>query len=263
MKIIFPLLLITHSPKAGINLQRNQSDNARIVFTNINMIGECVMDVTGKVFANVKSSYAKLTTTDKRITAILTEDPEFIAFGTVAEVAARAQTSGPSVVRMAEKLGYKGFVGLQSAVRDDLSKYLPSSLLRLKRHSANNSIEHAKAVELHNVEATFNKLDESVLNKFIPLLADQSRTIFILASDQCSGPALTFSDLLSIVRPKVIVLTGSEYRITSQLIEAKTQDLLITIDFERHERWLVKIHQQCVKQFQMIQKGAAQYRHEF
>ena len=204
------------------------------------------MSVTGKVFSNVKDQYEKLTTTDRRIAAILTNDPELVAFGTVAEVAAKAETSGPSVVRFSEKLGYSGFVGIQSAIRDDLSQYLPSSLNRLKQDKTGNSIERAKAVELHNVEATLDKLEEASLNKFIQLLADLSRNVFILASDQCHGPAQTFRDLLSVIRPGVFMLSGTEYRISSQLIETKPKDILICMDFERHERWLVKMQRKAL-----------------
>lgn len=204
------------------------------------------MDVTGKVFSNLKACYPKLTATDKRIAAILTDDPEFIAFGTVAEVASRADTSGPSVVRMAEKLGYEGFVGLQSAVRDDLSKYLPSSLLRIERNNEKSSIDQMRLIEQHNVEATLNKLSEVELNKFLDLLSDQDRTVYILASDQCLGAALTFADLLSVARSNVVLLKGSEYRIASVLIESKSRDVLVTIDFERHEKWLLKVQQQAI-----------------
>ena len=205
------------------------------------------MHITGEVLANLKENYAKLTTTDKRIAAILNDDPEFVAFGTVAEVADRAETSAPSVVRMADKLGYRGFVGMQSAVRSDLSKFLPSSLSRIKQDNVDSSLKHAKAVELHNVEATLSKVDEKSLQKLVRLLADLDRRVYILASDQCSGPALTFADLLSVIRPGVVLLKGSEYRISSQLAGTKKKDLLICMDFERHERWLVKMHSQSIR----------------
>ncbi|TQV67231.1 MurR/RpiR family transcriptional regulator [Exilibacterium tricleocarpae] len=204
------------------------------------------MVVTGKVFASLKKSYEKLTATDKRIAAILSETPEFVAFGTVADVAAKAETSGPSVVRLAEKLGYSGFSGIQSAVRDDLSQYLSSSLNRIEQNKSNSVIEHTKAVELHNVEATLAKLSEANLRSVITLLSDLSRSVFILASDQCLGAAQTFRDLLHIARSGTYLLQGSEHRISSYFVEAKPNDILLCMDFERHENWVMRIHEKAV-----------------
>src|SRR5207248_3098152 len=66
----------------------------------------------------------RLTATERKIAEVLASEPQTIAFGTVAQVAQRAGTSGPSVVRLAVKLGYDGFVGLQADVQAELARQL-------------------------------------------------------------------------------------------------------------------------------------------
>ena len=56
----------------------------------------------------------ELTPTDRRIARLIVDDPTTPAFGTLADVARRAGTSGPSVVRFATKLGFHGYSDLQS-----------------------------------------------------------------------------------------------------------------------------------------------------
>lgn len=197
------------------------------------------MNVTFDVITTIKKNYENLTATDKRIADLLHSNPERVAFGTVLTVAEAAKTSGPSIVRFAEKIGYSGFVGLQNAVREDLSLHLSSSDKRIETDSQENPILRTRQIELHNVENTLNKVDSNQLEKFIDLLNDDDRAIYLLASDQCYGSAFTFFDLLSIVRDRVRWLKGSPYRISNLIQGTKRKDVLLCMDFERHENWVI------------------------
>ena len=54
---------------------------------------------------------------ERRVAEVVVDDPKAVAFGTVAEVATRSGSSGPSVVRLARRIGFAGFVELQDAIR--------------------------------------------------------------------------------------------------------------------------------------------------
>ena len=49
---------------------------------------------------------SRLTPTERRLARLVSDDPTLLAFGTVSDLAARADTSHPSVVRFAAKLGF-------------------------------------------------------------------------------------------------------------------------------------------------------------
>jgi DNA-binding MurR/RpiR family transcriptional regulator len=59
-----------------------------------------------------------------RVALVVRDDPEAVAFGTVANIARLATTSGATVVRTSGRLGYPGFSGLQEVVRQDLARRL-------------------------------------------------------------------------------------------------------------------------------------------
>lgn len=61
---------------------------------------------------------------ERRVAELVLADPSLAAFATVAELGRRAHTSGATVVRLAGRLGYEGWVGLQSQVRADLDQHL-------------------------------------------------------------------------------------------------------------------------------------------
>ena len=66
--------------------------------------------------ARIAAERARLSPAERRVAEVVLEQPELVAFGTVARVADKAGTSGASVLRLAARLGYQGFTDLQAAV---------------------------------------------------------------------------------------------------------------------------------------------------
>ena len=65
---------------------------------------------TMTVSAQIDAHLPALTPAERRVAAVVADDPEAVAFGTVADVARRSGASGATVVRLATKLGFDGFV---------------------------------------------------------------------------------------------------------------------------------------------------------
>ena len=58
---------------------------------------------------------------ERRVAISLPGDYPAAALEMVASLAARAGTSGPTVLRLASRLGFSGFTELQQALRDELT----------------------------------------------------------------------------------------------------------------------------------------------
>lgn len=182
-----------------------------------------------------------LTPAERRLARIAFEEPELLAFGNCGSVAIAASTSPPSVVRFAVKLGFGGFVDLQAAVRTDLSNLISSPYRRARVGAANSDLNAWVEVESLNVrEALIHAWPK--LPAATQWLAYRERTIFILASEQWSGPTQTFADFLALVRDGVQRLGGTPFRIISQLGMARRGDVVVTMDARRNETWLIEAH---------------------
>ena len=88
------------------------------------------------VSAQIDAHLLQLTPAERRVAAVVADDPEAVAFGTVADVARRAGTSGATVVRLAAKLGFDGFVDLQAPVREEMARRLRPASERIRRPAA-------------------------------------------------------------------------------------------------------------------------------
>src|SRR6516164_5371252 len=109
----------------------------------------------------------RLTATERKIAEVLAGEPQTIAFGTVAQVAQRAGTSGPSVVRLAGKLGYDGFAGLQADVQSELARQLAPARDRIRQRPPSDLLSRVQAVEQDNVVRTLHGIPAATLEKSV------------------------------------------------------------------------------------------------
>jgi DNA-binding MurR/RpiR family transcriptional regulator len=181
-----------------------------------------------------------LSPAERKVAEVVNADPEAVAFGTVAEVAARAGTSGPTVVRFAERLGYQGFVGLQAAVRANLSERLRPAVQRIRGDADASVLERTLAVEISNVRKTLEGIDPRAFRAAVHRLADPRRRIGVLPSEQCRSPGSNFATELGLLRDDVHLLFGSQFRVATQIGHVRARDTVVLIDLRRHERWVVE-----------------------
>ncbi|HZA86908.1 MAG TPA: hypothetical protein VE466_08520, partial [Acidimicrobiales bacterium] len=85
-----------------------------------------------EVASRIEQQRDVLSPAERHVADVVLRDPEAVAFGTVARVAARAGTSGASVVRLATRLGYPGYSGLQAAVQAAIGQQLRPAVERIR-----------------------------------------------------------------------------------------------------------------------------------
>lgn len=178
----------------------------------------------------IASRSESLTPTERRIARIVLEDPIQIAFGTVADLARKARTSRPSVVRFAAKLGFPGYTELQSWMQAGVSRQLsiPSQRIRRRDPSApiRESVQQA-------VAGVFDAIDDARLDALAaPIIS--ARNVWILSGETSMAGAHVLYSGLSMLRPNVqLVLEHSTGR---DLSGAAPGDAAVIFDFSRYRR---------------------------
>lgn len=183
----------------------------------------------------------RLTGAERKVAEVLAGEPQAIAFGTVAEVAKRAGTSGPSVVRLAVKLGYGGFVDLQADVQTELGRQLGPATERIRQRPPSQLLDRVLTVEQDNVIRTLQAIDPDALERSLALLSDRRHHLWVLAGEVTLPVAMAFSGKLSQLREGVTLLSGSEVAIGRRVGGLAPGDLCVAIDIRRYERSLVRV----------------------
>jgi DNA-binding MurR/RpiR family transcriptional regulator len=170
---------------------------------------------------------------------VLAGEPQTIAFGTVAQVAQRAGTSGPSVVRLAVKLGYDGFVGLQADVQSELARQLAPARDRIRQRPPTDLLSRVQAVEQDNVVRTLHGIPAETLEKSVTRLADRHHQVWVLAGEVTGPIGTVLAGQLAQLREGVTLLEGSEATVSRSLAGLLPEDTVVAIDIRRYERSLV------------------------
>ena len=196
--------------------------------------------------ARVHDVLAGLPDAQRRVAELAVADPEALAFGTVQSVAERTGTSAPTVVRVASALGFDGYTALRDAIRVELSTRLRSAAERLQQPVDAPLFTRTRDAELANVERTLAGLDPERVDLAVTLLEDPGRRVWVMPSSQLAGVGTRFADELSLIRGRVRLVDGAEFRVHTTLAALRPGDVLVTFDIQRHEAWLVRAQHAAV-----------------
>lgn len=177
-----------------------------------------------------------LTPAERDIAAVIAEDPTAVAFATVAELAGRAATSGPTVVRFATKLGFDGYTEMQAATRRSLAEHITTPTDRIRRQHHGSAWSAAQAALTTAIASTSDELDDERLDTLATPIVDSSGAVWIVASETSSPVAHVLAANLRLVRPGVRHLFGSPAAIAAAIVDAGPDDVVIAIDFQRYEQ---------------------------
>jgi DNA-binding MurR/RpiR family transcriptional regulator len=191
----------------------------------------------------IAAASARFTPSERRLAALLTDDPMAFAFETVADIADRADVSGPTVVRFAAKLGFDGYGALQRHARESLAALLRRPTDRLRRAGAGRSSaaswDDARRSAIDSVDRVFDSVTADQIAALATPIAAAEGRVWIVASDTSSAAAHALGNGLSLLRPDVHHLTGSGAALTADLIDSAPGDVVVAIDTPRYERRIV------------------------
>jgi DNA-binding MurR/RpiR family transcriptional regulator len=168
------------------------------------------------------------------------EQPQLVAFGTVADLAEAAASGAATVVRLAGKLGYDGFTGLQASVQHSLAGQLRPAAERIREPAATDAIGRHLQLEIDNVAATLRALDADAVADVVAHLAAPGSRVLVLSGDASLGVARQLVSDLRALRDGVELLDGNDVAVRRAVAQVRTDDVLVTIDLRRYDRWVIE-----------------------
>jgi DNA-binding MurR/RpiR family transcriptional regulator len=161
------------------------------------------------------------------------------AFATVADLGRRAGTSGATVVRLAERLGYDGWVGLQAEARATLDQQLRPATERIREARRGDVLAETARREAENVHRTLAAIDPSDFERAVSLLADPKRAVHVLSGDAERGIGTFLADGLDLLRDGTHRVSGPAPAVARALAHVRPVDVVVAIDLRRYERWVL------------------------
>ncbi len=180
-----------------------------------------------------------LTPSEQRAALLLEKDQPLVAFGSLAEVASAAGTSGPTVVRLATKLGFAGFAEMKDAIQEELSLRLAPAAERVGARPPADLWARVAATDSENVIRSLEAAGPS-LNRVVGMLSDERRAVHVVPSAACRAVGVALVDQLSQLRDGVALRFGPPTEVARELAGAGRGDVVVVIDTRRYERWVIE-----------------------
>ncbi len=204
------------------------------------MTGRSTNDEATSIAARIEEHRAVLSPAERQVAQVVLRDPEAVAFGTVARIATEAGTSGASVVRLATRLGFPGFSGLQAAVQSAIGQQLRPAVERIRAEKGSDVLSRTLRAETDNVQRTLTAVDSTAFAEAVRLIADRRRQVIVVAGDAETGVGAMFATALSLVRDDVSQAGGSDVAVARQMAGCGADTVVVAIDLRRYERWVVE-----------------------
>lgn len=178
---------------------------------------------------------------ERKVLETLVSDYPMSGLVPVVQLAAKADVSTATVLRVVGKLGYSGYASFQSDLRSEVAARLFSpadadaAAANGSEPARRSSLEMAQHAFIGAVRSTFAYLDEQHLDQVVSVLADVRRPVFILGGHFSSFLADYLTVYLTIIRPQVrSVGLGARDRATA-LLDVGAKTTVVVFDYRRYQ----------------------------
>jgi DNA-binding MurR/RpiR family transcriptional regulator len=210
------------------------------------------MDETMTVEDRMRAALPDLTRAERQLATHILGHYPVAALGSITALAKAAEVSTPTVVRLVQKLGYKGYPDYQHSLRGEVEAMLVSPLAKHDRWAGGVPDTHilnryADAV-VANLQATLGQIDHAEFDATAALLADRNRRIFAMGGRITHAMADYFVTLMKVVRPDVTLLSDMSNTWPPALLDMGPGDVLLVFDIRRYENSVLQVTEMAVEQ---------------
>lgn len=193
----------------------------------------------------LRAALSDLTRAERQLATHVLSHYPVAALGSITQLAKAAAVSTPTVVRLTQKLGYKGYPDFQLALRGEVEAMLISPIAKHDRWTGGVPDTHilnrfADAV-MANLQATLGQIDHAEFDAAAALLADPARAVFAMGGRITHSMADYFTSLMKVVRPQVTLLANSASTWPAALLDLEPGDVLLVFDIRRYENAVLQL----------------------
>ncbi|WP_145107078.1 MurR/RpiR family transcriptional regulator [Cereibacter sediminicola] len=200
----------------------------------------------------MRSALPDLTRAERQLATHILRQYPVAALGSITALAKAADVSTPTVVRLVQKLGFKGYPDFQAGLRGEVEAMLMSPLAKHERWAGGVPDTHilnrfADAV-VANLEATLGQIDHAEFDAAARLLADPGRRVFVLGGRITHALADYFVTMMKVTRPEVMLMSDMSSTWPPALLDMGKGDILLLFDIRRYENTVLQVAEMAVEQ---------------
>lgn len=209
-------------------------------------------DQTRTTDALLRDALPTLSRAERQLAAHILGNFPVPALGSVSALARGAGVSGPTVVRLVQRLGFSGYPQFQARIRDEIGEKLATPLGKRDKWAASTPAEHIlnrfATVVVENLQATLGQIDHATFDAVADLLADPQRRIYTMGGRITHALADYFSSVMKVMRGDVTLMSDMSNTWPPALLDMKPGDVLMVLDIRRYENSVLQVAEMAREQ---------------
>ena len=210
------------------------------------------MDKSTTLDDQLRAALSGLTPAERKLATHLLSHYPVAALGSITQLARAAMVSTPTVVRLVQKMGYKGYPDFQNSLRGEVEAMLATPLTK-HNHAAGrvpdgHILNRFAEAMVANMQATLNQIDHASFDAAATLLADPKRRVFVVGGRITHAIADYFASLMKVVRPEVTLLSDNSATWPPALLDMAPGDVLLVFDIRRYENVVLQVAEMAREQ---------------
>ncbi len=188
----------------------------------------------------INAHFAALTRAERQLAETLLDNYPVSGLGSITTVAENAGVSTPTVARMVQKLGFRGFPDFQARLHQELEATISNPIAKHDRWAASAPGTHtlnrfADAV-MGNMRQTLSQIEPAEFDTAAALVADLKRKVYLVGGRITRSLADYLFTHLQIIRTGVTQIAANPSSWPHYVLDMRQGDVLILFDIRRYEQ---------------------------
>jgi DNA-binding MurR/RpiR family transcriptional regulator len=193
----------------------------------------------------VQAAFDDFTRAERQAVNALMRNYPVSGLGSVTALAQAAEVSTPTIVRLVQKIGFRGYPDFQAALRAELEEQLSSPLAKHDRWAGSAPETHIlnrfADAAMENMRRTLAQIDPVEFDAACDMLAGPERRIFAVGGRITHALADYFCTHMQVIRDRVIPMAANSGTWAHYLLSMRPGDVLVVFDIRRYEKDLLQL----------------------
>ncbi|MEE9427178.1 MAG: MurR/RpiR family transcriptional regulator [Paracoccaceae bacterium] len=193
----------------------------------------------------LKKGFAGLTRAERQLADTILENYPVSGLGTITIVAKNADVSTPTVARLVQKIGYKGYPDFQAALRRELQDKVSDPIAKhevwAQKAPDGHILNRFTEAVIKNIRQSLAQVEIQTFDDSCTLLADPNRAVYVVGGRITRSLADYFFLHMQVARTDVTHIQSISNAWPHYLLDLKSGDVLVVFDVRRYENSTLKL----------------------
>ncbi|MGE6486772.1 MurR/RpiR family transcriptional regulator [Paenisporosarcina sp. NPDC076898] len=197
----------------------------------------------------IENSYKDFSAGQKRIADLFKENQILLAFSSASEIGKKVEVSESTVIRWAQKLGFKGYAEFQHVIQKKLAERRIEQVedQDTTEYTSQSIVKNLLDADIKSISQLKETLQEEQLLQVVDLIGSAKR-IYVTSNFFDFGLAHSFTHWMNRVLDKTELLMQGDMQYYHQLSKLTEDDILIAFAFPRYTKNVMETLQTAKEQ---------------